>query len=346
MKIAFILPSLARKGPVIVAKDCIDQLYEKINFEVFYFDNIVELRFNCPTYRISFSDDIDFEKYDIIHSHMYRPNKYIWKNRKKITGKTVTTVHCDLRKDLLFNYNIIISLVFRWIWLLFIRSHDKVVVLTKYIMHIYYQHYIPEKKMVCIYNGRPLPCIGTIDYFDRLCIDKIRNAGFKIIGTNASLTRRKGLHYIINILPYMSDFVFVVVGDGKEMKHLKKLAIRLNVNNRCYFLGSKNDALSYLVYYDVYAMPSMSEGFSLALIEATMSKRSCVCSDIEIMHEIFSSDEVTFCKPNNKNSLRDAILEAYLKREEKGRKAYERSSRYYTSKIMGQCYLDLYNSLN
>jgi glycosyltransferase involved in cell wall biosynthesis len=345
MKVAFVLPSLAQKGPIIVAKDCIDQIYDKIDIDVYYFDNIVEMEFNCPVYRISYFDDINFAKYDIIHTHMYRPNKYIWKNRKKITGKTLTTIHCDIRRDLKYSYNIAISFFYRWIWLFFIRSHDKVVVLTNHIMNTYYRHYIPENKLVCIYNGRPVPIVAQIENSSDVFFENIKNAGFKIIGANASLIKRKGFQYIINVLPFIMDFIFVVIGDGNEMKYLKNLAIRLNVHDRCFFLGYKKDAVSYLKYYDVYAMPSLSEGFSLALIEAAMSKKSCVCSDIEEMHEIFTSDEVTFCKPHNRNSLQGAIIEAYSKRHEKGQKAYERSLKHYTSEIMGQCYLNLYESM-
>jgi glycosyltransferase involved in cell wall biosynthesis len=345
MKIAFILPSLAQKGPIIVVKDCIDQFYREIDIDVYYFDDIVEIKFNCPVYRISYNDDIDFAKYDIIHSHMYRADKYVWKNRKKIIGKTITTVHCDIRKDLMFNYNIVVSLIYRWIWLLFISSHDKVIVLTNHSMNTYYRYHVAEKKLARIYNGRPIPIVDAINNTDRLLIENIKDSGFKIIGSNALLTKRKGLHYIIKILPYIEDFVFIVVGDGKEMKNLRNLAMHLKVHDRCYFLGSKKDAISYLNYYDVYAMPSVSEGFSLALIEATMSKKSCICSDIEVLREIFTSEEVTFCKPWNINSLKQAINEAYSQRNEKGQKAYERSSKYYTSEIMGRCYFELYKTL-
>jgi glycosyltransferase involved in cell wall biosynthesis len=345
IKVAFILPSLAQKGPIIVAKDCIDQLHKKIDIDVYYFDNIVEVEFNCPVYKISYSDDINFEKYDIIHSHMYRPNKYVWKKRKKITGQTLTTMHCDIRKDLRYSYNIAISFFYRWIWLFFIRGHDKVVVLTNYIMSTYYRYYIPENKLVCIYNGRPIPIVPQDDISNDLFFANIRRAGFKIIGANAFLTKRKGLHHIINVLPLIKDFVFVVIGDGNEMKYLKNLALHLSVHDRCFFLGYKKDAVSYLKYYDVYAMPSLSEGFSLALIEATMSKKSCICSNVEEIHEIFTPDEVTFCKPHDRNSLRSALIEAYSKRHEKGQRAYERSLKHYTSEIMGQCYLNLYKSM-
>jgi glycosyltransferase involved in cell wall biosynthesis len=329
-----------------MAKDCIDQICKQVDVDVYYFDDIVELNFNCPVYRILFSDDIDFEKYEIIHSHTYRPDKYVWKNRKKIKGKMITTVHSDIRKDLMFNYNIAVSLIFRWIWTLFIRSHDKVIVLTNSIMDTYYKHLVPINKLNCIYNGRPtffeeLPVADC----DKNLFDKLKKNSVKIIGANASLIKRKGFHHIINVLPYIRDFVFVVVGDGKEMNNLKMLATRLKVHDRCYFLGSKTNAVSYLEYYDIYAQPSVSEGFSLSLIEATMYKRSCICSDIELFREIFTSQEVTFCNPGNRHSLEKAINEAYYKRHEKGQRAYERSSRCYTSEIMGQNYFDLYKSL-
>jgi len=145
MKIAFIVPSLARKGPVLVVRNIISQIINKADVDVYYFDNIVELKFDCSTYKINMCDQIEFNKYNIIHSHGYRPDKFVWKNRKNIKGKTVTTIHSDIRIDLKYNYNIIISWIFRWIWLFYIKKQDKVVVLTKTIMHNYYNHYIAKK---------------------------------------------------------------------------------------------------------------------------------------------------------------------------------------------------------
>ena len=68
MKIAYILPSLANKGPIIVAKDLVNVM-SKHGHEcfVFYFDDKNQLHFQCPTQRIKMNTFIDFNSYDIIH---------------------------------------------------------------------------------------------------------------------------------------------------------------------------------------------------------------------------------------------------------------------------------------
>ncbi|MDR1898327.1 MAG: glycosyltransferase family 4 protein [Prevotellaceae bacterium] len=346
MKIAIILPSLAQKGPILVAKDIVSYICNKVDgVDVYYFDDIVEVDFACPVHRINFIDKIDFDQYDIIHSHMYRPNKYIWKNRKNIRGKTISTIHCDIRTGLQYDYNFLVSIIFRWVWLLFIRSHDKVVVLTQTMIDDYYEQYVPANKLTYIYNGMSLPATGIIEDSDLQLIVKLREKNFKIIGANAILTKRKGLHHIIENLSCLPEYAFVIVGDGKEKNNLMKLANKLGVANRCYFLGFKKNAVSYLPFYDVYAMPSISEGFGLAVIEATLLKRSCVCSDISTFHEIFSEEEVTFFSLNDAKSLQKAIEEAYKNRVTKGEKAYNRSIRNYTVEIMGERYLNIYKSM-
>lgn len=104
MKIAFILPSLKNQGPIIVAKDIIQGLVDKAKLiDVYYFDKEnIELLFPCNTYRISFFQKIDFNKYDVVHTHMLRPDLYIWYHRKK-TDKCqfVSTLHQFISQKLM-----------------------------------------------------------------------------------------------------------------------------------------------------------------------------------------------------------------------------------------------------
>jgi len=348
MKIAVILPSLRNAGPCRVAYDIISALYHKNSLieliDVYYFDSIVELDFPCKTYQIKFSDKIDFDKYDIIHSHMYRPDKYIFMNRKAIRAKTVTTIHNDIGKNLLYDYGIVVSIVFRWVWLLFIRNHDKIVFLSEYMRRLY-RSYISEKKLLYIYNGRELHKVEDVNIIHREIIQDLKNRRFKIIGANALLTKIKGLHLIISVLPELKDYIFIIIGEGKWKAKLMRQARKLGVIDRCLFFGYKMNAIAYLPFYDVYAMPSISEGFPLALIEAAFTKKSCVCSDIPLFREIFSDDEVTFFELGNRNSLKAAIEEAYEKRTEKGAMASLRAKREYTAPVMASRYLELYKSL-
>jgi len=62
MKIAFILPSLANKGPIVFTKYLIEGLKDKVDYiEVFYFRDIVELDLGVPTKQIGFFEKIDFD---------------------------------------------------------------------------------------------------------------------------------------------------------------------------------------------------------------------------------------------------------------------------------------------
>ena len=81
MKIAYILPSLRNQGPVIVVKNIVDYLVEwGVEIDVFYFDDFPSaMYFNCPVKKISMKTCIDFEQYDIVHSHCLRPDIYVAK---------------------------------------------------------------------------------------------------------------------------------------------------------------------------------------------------------------------------------------------------------------------------
>jgi glycosyltransferase involved in cell wall biosynthesis len=342
MRIAFIVPSLANRSPIRVVRDLISEIKNKVEIvDLYYFDDIVELKFDCPVYKIKISDSINFNRYDIIHSHLYRPDKFIWKNRKKIKVKTVTTLHSDIRKG----FNIFVSLIIRWVWLVYLKNQTKIVILTKYLADSYYTHYINHEKIVCINNGRTLGKINDIAPTDINLFHELKDNEYKIIGANALLNKVKGLRYIVEALPLLNGYVFVIVGDGPQKNSLLNLANKLGVRDRCHFLGFKPNAIDYLKYYDVYAMPSLSEGFSLALVEAALMKCSCVCSNIGQFMEMFNHDEVTFFKLKNKISLMNAVEYAYTNRKILGENAFKRASENYTTKIMGDQYLKLYKSL-
>jgi glycosyltransferase involved in cell wall biosynthesis len=47
---------------------------------------------------------------------------------------------------------------------------------------------------------------------------ELKGNRYKIIGTNALLKTIKGLRYIIEVLPLLTEYVFVFVGDGPQKK--------------------------------------------------------------------------------------------------------------------------------
>lgn len=344
MRIAVILPKLANQGPVIVAKDIIENIKDKIELiDVYYFDDVCEIDFDCNVYRINFFDKIDFDKYDVVHSHMLRPDFYVWFHRKKHHVKTffVSTLHQNIYDNLKGNYNSIVAFVFEKIWLWILRKQDVVVMLTEVMKSFYIQR--TNLNLKTIYNGRnyfespnSIKNEEDIDVINRI------KSKHKIIGSHCLLTKRKGLHQIINSLVFLEDYAFIVIGNGQELENLKKLAQDMGVTERCFFLGYKSDAVAYLKYFDVYVMASYSEGFPLGLLEAGLNKLPVVCSDIPIFRELFTEDDVCFFELDNVGSLAKAIELCYENKETLSSSIHQLIEQKYSVNRMALNYIKLY----
>ena len=87
-------------------------------------------------------------------------------------------------------------------------------------------------------------------------------------------------------------------------------------------------------------MPSRSEGFPLALLEAVAMRRNVVCSDIPVLKEIFTDEEVTFFELENVPSLVRAIKTALGC--DKSERAYARYIRDYSPARFAENYLRVY----
>jgi hypothetical protein len=216
MRVAILLPKLVNQGPVIVARDLIDVLVQKeIYVEVFYFDNYTELDFNCKTTRISWRKKISFNSFDVIHSHMLRPDFYIWLHRnKKDNPLFVSTLHQNIYDNLKASYNSFIALLFSKIWLIFLNKQDVVVTLTKAMLANYARSI--KSELVTIYNGRKLIYSGDDFLPDDYLKIKDLKTKYNIIGTHCLLTNRKGVHQIIAALSLLPDFACVIVGVADE----------------------------------------------------------------------------------------------------------------------------------
>ena len=85
MKIAYILPSLAAKAPIFIAKRLIDYFISKGNeVEDFFVDEIFGTEFSCKRTRIKFSELIDFASFALLPSNMMCADFYVEKYYDKI----------------------------------------------------------------------------------------------------------------------------------------------------------------------------------------------------------------------------------------------------------------------
>ena len=340
-----ILPSLAKTGPGFVVKDlCAEFVGMGHECKVFYFDEGEGLEMPCPTEQIKFRKPFDFENWDIIHSHMFRPDAYVWYHSKKIRksgAKTVSTLHNPISyKAARTGFSIPASLMLSVLWRLFLNAHNQLATLNQST-----QSELPKSlkdKSSIIFNGR---LISYDDTFDSPVLSeiKMKKKRCKIIGYVGSLTRRKGCNQIIEALRELDDYTLLLVGDGPEKLELENLAKNIGVYDRCIFVGFQEYPSAFIKLMDVFVMCSSSEGFPLALIESAYNGCPVVLSDIPILKSIISEENgVEFYKLDDIRDLARHIIHVYLNREILSNKILNFYNQNLTSGIMADKYCELY----
>ncbi|ENE5173067.1 glycosyltransferase family 4 protein [Vibrio cholerae] len=350
MKIAMLLPTLDKKGPIIVAKNIANGLLKssKIsNVKVFYFDDTKDtLTFNCDLEKLDFLKIYDFSDFDIVHSHTLRTDFYLLMSSFlpcNANVKFVTTIHQYNYDSFYYKYNsTIVAHVISSAWSLILSRHDLVVCLSKHMQN-YYQNRMKNKNIEFVYNGCEI-----LNSKESVIDNKILSfkAKYFIIGVACSLIKRKGLEQIIKSMPHLPNVAFVILGDGPEKSNLENLSLELGVNDRVYFKGFVDDVPQYYKTFDLFVFPSRSEGFGLALIEAAAMKIPIACSRIPSFIELFDDSEVGFFELDNIQSIVETINQVNSSREVYIKNSYSKYMKSYHVDKMVDFYIEKYLILN
>ena len=341
MNICYIIPALSKFGPNLVVYDLVNLMMEHGHYvKVYYFDEDKKslLSFPCETERIRFGQRIDFSQYDVVHSHCLRPDAYVFFHKPKhCRAYFVTTLHNFVKQDLTTTYNSVIANLFTPIWMKMVSRHDKIVTLSQ-VAKDYYKQWFKEEQLTYVYNTRKVNANKDLSNEEKKELLQFKGKSF-LIGVNAGYDNRKGADQLLRALPNLLDVKIFMVWRG-DRPDLKKLAKDLRVENQVFFAGYREDAYRYLNYYDAFAVPSRSEGFPLAMLEAVSMKCNMICSDIPIFKEFFTDEEVTFFHLEDISSLEKAIKDAML--VNKSGVAYLKYQKKFSPDVIAQRYIDVY----
>lgn len=104
-----------------------------------------------------------------------------------------------------------------------------------------------------------------------------------VIGTMGRLNDQKNPMFLIELLPELlklrPDATWLCVGEGPLREAMETRAAELGVSQAVVFAGVQKDAQAFYSAFDVYAMPSLYEGLSLAMLEAQFNGLPCVVSE-------------------------------------------------------------------
>jgi glycosyltransferase involved in cell wall biosynthesis len=111
------------------------------------------------------------------------------------------------------------------------------------------------------------------------------------------------------------DAELYIVGEGPERKKLEDLAEKLKVNHNVTFTGfvDEREKIELLKSSHVLVLPSSTEGFGIAVIEAMAARTSVLATDIPALRELVEDGENGLLfKPRDINELKTK-LELLLK---------------------------------
>ncbi len=141
------------------------------------------------------------------------------------------------------------------------------------------------------------------------------SATARVIGTIGRQVPVKGYRYLVQafarIADKYADAQLILIGDGREHAGLKDEVARLGLEGRVLLPGMRPYAMQYVRAFDVWIMPSLAEGFPLALLEGMSGRLPVIASDIPSMHELVAGAEGLLVPPTDVDALAEA-MDCYL----------------------------------
>jgi glycosyltransferase involved in cell wall biosynthesis len=175
---------------------------------------------------------------------------------------------------------------------------EKVIAISKSVRdHLLRDMRLPEQKVELVYNGIDL------DQFEFPPEDArsevLREAGIRedtlVIGAVGRLSGVKGFRYLVEAFDIAASEIknisLLVVGQGPDEADLLKQASQSASSDRMFFIPGSRPLADYLAAIDIFCMPSLHEGFGLAVVEAMASGKACIVSGVGGLTEIVTSGE-------------------------------------------------------
>jgi sugar transferase (PEP-CTERM/EpsH1 system associated) len=172
-----------------------------------------------------------------------------------------------------------------------------------------------------------------------------------VIGTIGRLVKEKGIEYLIMALKtIVADYPgirLMIVGQGILQQSLRELVNQNGLKDNVFFTGSRLDTPQLYKVFDLFVLPSISEGLPMVLLEALASGCPIIATEVGgipslIQHGVNGS----LVPPKDPDSLSKEILKLLGDAEkrseyiENGLKIFNQS---YDVRIMTKKYESLYN---
>jgi N-acetyl-alpha-D-glucosaminyl L-malate synthase BshA len=240
--------------------------------------------FEYPPYELALAsrmvDVVRFEKLDVLHVHYAIPHASAAFMAKQILATygiqipVVTTLHGT---DITLVGN---DRTYKPVVTFSINQSDGVTAVSEHLRADTYRFFEIERDI------RVIPNFIDLNRFSLKAKGHFKKAiapeGEKILVHTSNFRKVKRTEDVVRIFAKVNEVIpskLLMVGDGQERPECEQLARDLNVSHNIRFLGKQDAVEEILSVSDLFLMPSQSESFGLAALEAMACKVPVVSSN-------------------------------------------------------------------
>lgn len=238
---------------------------------------------------------------NVIHAHNFVPNYYAALARLGLVRKSVQICTCHDMGTRLSGFKL------RWLFKLSLLKTHKVAMVGKQVFDRYMDLGLVSKDRAhIVLNGIPIAnFVGSAARRQRARESLKLEPNELLIGCVGRLVELKNHRRMIEVMPDLirsfPGVRLVIVGDGDLRRPLTKLIEELNLTEQVRLLGARNDVSSLLPAFDVFALPSQTEGLSIALLEACAAGVAVLATDVGGNREIVEDGVTGLLVPSDDN---------------------------------------------
>ena len=199
-----------------------------------------------------------------------------------------------------------------------------------------------RQTVLSVPNGVPDRMIDAIPFIPR-------KNGQLVVGSVGRLDAMKGHDVLLRAIAQIDQVRVLILGEGEQRQTLEQLALDLGICDRVDLLGWVDDPRAYLPAFDIVALPSRSEGFPLAIVEAMLAARPVVATRVGSVAEAVIENETGFLV--EKDDVQGLALALHrlvnnpALRDRFGRRGREVAIAHYTAEQMTKRYEQIWRTV-
>lgn len=248
-------------------------------------------------------------KVDLLHTHGAKADFYGLIAAKKLDLPVVATLH-------LWSQTPFIVRLYDWLDALLLRFFDRVVGVSGAIAEEMVEKGIPRHLIRVIRNGVDLKSLVTHGNGARR--ETRQELGIKeeapVVGIVGRLASEKGHRLFLEaareVLQFIPQAVFVIVGGGPLEEELKTHTAALGIAGSVRFAGVRQDVPRFYEAFDLLVSSSLREGTPMVLLEAMAMAKPVIATCVGGVPDLVRHDETgLLVPPGDIPSMAQAIVD-------------------------------------